>query len=78
MKKLITHTDKTTNKDFPQTIIIRNQFEGMIWQIYHVKNNYDKSVIILNAYNNEFRGISVEDYQPELEETFEGWEINFN
>lgn len=78
MKTFITHTDKTTNKDFPQTIIIRNQFEGMIWQIYHVKNNYDKSVIILNAYNNEFRGISVEDYQPELEETFEGWEINAN
>ena len=77
MNKFITHTDKTTSKEFPKTIIIRNTFDGMVWQVYHVKNNYDKSVIILNAFNNEFKGISVEDYQPELEETFTNWQISF-
>ena len=77
--KNLTHIDrvsydgaKSYNK-FPQTIIIRNQPDGMIWQVYHVYNHYDKSSIILNAYENRFEGISLEDYQPELEETFEGW-----
>ena len=76
--KNLSHVDKVSKDSdsyhkFPQTIIIRNQPDGQIWQVYHVYNHYDKAAIILNAYENRFEGITLEHYQPELEETSKGW-----
>ncbi len=65
-----THKDLTTKKEYPKTIKVKTSYDGLYnFQVYHVYNAFDKSMIILNAYNNDFEGITLEDYQPEIKET---------
>jgi hypothetical protein len=66
------YTDKS-NTDYPKTVEIRNTLGGMIWQIYHVENVGEAKIISKNARNNGFEAITLENHQPEEEETFVGW-----
>jgi hypothetical protein len=45
----------------------------MIWQIYHVNNQQECNKLADNARANGFYGITLEDYQPNYQETWPGW-----
>jgi hypothetical protein len=70
------YTDISTAESFPKTLVVRNTPDGMIWQIYHVKNQNEANKLALNATGNGFYGITLEDYQPEHDETWPGWRVN--
>lgn len=67
------YENKTTNDNYPKTLVIRNTKEGLIWQIYHVQKLSEAEWLAKNAHNNSFYGITLEDYQPNEEETFTNW-----
>ena len=67
------YKDITTNQDFPQTLIIRNHLGGMIWQVYHVEKESEAAKLSANATKNGFQAITLEDYKPELEQTWPDW-----
>ena len=48
----------------------------MIWQIYHVKNQREADKLAEKATANAFYGITLEDHQPEHQETWPGWRVN--
>ena len=62
--------DNTTNGNYPKTLVIRNEHDGVIWQLYHVQKLNEVENLATNATKNGFNGISLEDYQSEKEETF--------
>ena len=66
------YTNESTG-EYPKTLVIRNHWGGMIWQIYHVKNKEEATRLSTNAGRNGFQAITLEDYQPEEENTFLGW-----
>lgn len=66
-------TDISTKNEFPKTLVIRNSKGGMIWQIYHVQKESEADKLSFNATNNGFESITLEDYQPQHEETFPNW-----
>ena len=70
MKTLI---NISTSTNFPKTLMIRNTPDGCIWQIYHVQKQSEADKLFANANRNGFWGITLEDYQPEYEETFPDW-----
>ena len=72
------HTDISTTDNFPKTLVVRNTPEGMIWQIYHVKNQNEADKLAENATSNGFYGVTLEDHQPEHDETWPGWRVNAN
>ena len=53
--------------------MIRNTSGGMVWQIYHVENKSEADKLSATATSNGFYGITLEDHQPELEQTWENW-----
>ena len=59
--------------NFPKTLMIRNHEGGMIWQVYHVKNLKEVEWLSGNALKNGFLGSTLENYQPEHEETWPDW-----
>jgi hypothetical protein len=67
------HTDISTTKDYPKTLVIRNHEGGLIWQIYHVQAQHEAQGLSDNATRNAFQAITLEDYQPEYEETWPDW-----
>jgi len=67
------YTDLTKNNKYPKTLMIRNHKGGMIWQIYHVQKKSEADKLVANAYNNGFRGNTLENYQPECRETWPDW-----
>ena len=67
------YTNLTTNNSFPKTLFIRNEFGGMIWQVYHINNLTEAERLANNATKNQFNGITLEDYQPDYEETRPDW-----
>ncbi len=66
------YTDISTTS-FPKTLMIRNHEGGMIWQVYHVDNINDVERLTSNARRNGFYGSTLEDHQPEREETWPDW-----
>lgn len=68
----------STNNNYPKTVVIRNSKGGMIWQIYHVKSERAAEIIAKRAADNCFEGVTLEDYQPNMEETSEGWQNDFS
>jgi hypothetical protein len=66
------YTDISTTS-FPKTLMIRNHEGGMIWQVYHVDNIDDVERLTSNAHLNGFYGSTLEDHQPEHEETWPDW-----
>ena len=63
----------STTADYPKTLIIRNHYGGMIWQIYHVQKEIEAIRLAENATKNAFEEITLENYQPNLEETWQDW-----
>ena len=65
--------------EYPKTVIIRNTEGGMVWQIYHVENVIEARLLSLGATKNGFHSVSLEEHQPNLEETFPNWreEVTF-
>jgi len=70
---MIPFKDKTTSKDYPKTLEIRNTEGGMIWQVYHVNSKPEAWILSLNAKGNGFECRTLTDYQPEEEETWKNW-----
>lgn len=66
------YTDIST-KNYPKTLMIRNHEGGGVWQVYHVNNEIEANRLASNAYRNGFYGSTLEDYQPEYEETWPDW-----
>jgi hypothetical protein len=56
--------------------MIRNHEGGMIWQIYHVQKQSEADKLSANAQKNGFYGSTLENYQPEREETWPDWREN--
>jgi hypothetical protein len=67
------YKDISTTESYPKTLMIRNQEGGMIWQVYHVQTEVEAERLSTNATLNGFYGITLEDYQPEEEETWKDW-----
>lgn len=67
------YKDLTTTEKYPKTLVIRNHEGGAIWQIYHVQEKYEAETIANGATNNGFEAITLEEHQPNLEETFPNW-----
>lgn len=65
--------DLTTDSNYPKTLVIRNNEGGMIWQLYHVQKESEAINLAANATRNRFDAITLEDYQPEYEETWPDW-----
>ena len=69
----MTYEDLTTKDSFPKTFVVRNTRNGMVWQIYHPDTQEDVDNLSKNAFGNGFLGNTLEDHQPELEETWSDW-----
>ena len=67
------YTDISTTNSFPKTLMIRNQPDGAIWQVYHVQKESEAHKLSVNAARNAFYGRTLEDYQPEHDETWPDW-----
>ena len=67
------YTNVSTNVAYPKTLMIRNEKGGMIWQVYHVQKQSEADKLAVNAYKNGFYGSTLEDHQPEYEETWPDW-----
>lgn len=72
-KYYIMYTNTSTDEAYPKTLIIRNHEGGMIWQIYHVQAEHEAARLSANATRNGFQAITLEDYQPDEEETWSDW-----
>lgn len=70
------YNDLSTSDAYPKTLLIRNTSGGMIWQVYHVKNETEAIGLAKNASKNAFEGITLENYQPSYEETWPGWRVD--
>jgi hypothetical protein len=67
--------DISKGDTYPKTLVIRNSVNGYIWQIYHVDNIYQAFYLSKGAKANAFEGRTLEDYQPNEEETFPNWRM---
>lgn len=67
------YEDISTTQEYPKTLMIRNHKGGMIWQVYHVQNKIEADNISRNAHGNGFYGSTLENYQPEVKETWPDW-----
>jgi len=67
------YTDNSTGDSYPKTLMIRNHKGGGIWQVYHVEKESEANILSSNAHKNGFYGTTLEDYQPNYEETWPDW-----
>lgn len=68
------YKDITTNNNYPKTLVIKNTADSeFVWQIYHVQAEHEAEQLSKTATRNGFYGITLEDYQQELEETWPDW-----
>lgn len=72
------YTDISTIDQYPKTLMIRNHEGGMIWQVYHVQKKSEADKLTANAKRNGFYGSTLEDYQPEREQTWPNWRETCN
>lgn len=68
------YKDISTSDNYPKTLVIRNRPDGMIWQVYHVNTVRSAELLAKGAEQSAFQGITLEDHQPEMEETFPNWQ----
>jgi hypothetical protein len=45
----------------------------MIWQVYHVENEYEVTELSTTATKNGFEAITLEDHHADMEETWPDW-----
>jgi len=67
------YKDISKNDAYPKTLMIRNHEGGMVWQVYHVDKKSEVDGLTSNSWANGFYGSTLEDYQPEFEETWPDW-----
>lgn len=72
------YTDISTDTSYPKTLVIRNHLGGLIWQIYHVQKESEAIKLADNATKNGFEAITLENYQPDEEETWSDWRETAN
>lgn len=65
-----------SNGDYPKTLMIRNHEGGCTWQVYHVQKQSEADNLSANAWKNGFYGSTLEDHEPETEETWPDWRDN--
>lgn len=66
--------DVSTSSVFPKTLIIKNTEDGLwIWQVYHVNNAEEASILSGNAAGNGFLYRELRDYDGEAVETWPDW-----
>jgi hypothetical protein len=70
---MTSYTDNSSTPDYPKTLVIRNHEGGMVWQIYHVKAAHEAERLSNNATKNGFHAITLENYKPNLIETWPDW-----
>jgi hypothetical protein len=68
-----TFIDISTGDSFPKTLVVRNHEGGLIWQIYHVQKQSEADRLAANAHGNGFFGSTLENYQPDYDETWPDW-----
>ena len=73
MEELKTFTDISTSELFPKTLVVRNHEGGLIWQIYHVQKQSEADRLAANAHANGFYCLTLENHQPDYEETWPDW-----
>ena len=73
MEQLKKYKDISTTNTYPKTLKIRNHKRGIAWQVYHVQKKSEADNLAANAFKNGFYGSTLEDYQPEQEETWSDW-----
>ena len=69
----MSYINKTTNDDYPKSLLIRNTPGGLIWQVYTVQKESEAINLSANATSNGFYGITLEDFDACYAETFPGW-----
>ena len=57
----------------PKSLIIRNEFGGMIWQCYRVHNSEEVRLLSKTAKANGFLSVQLEQGMDDVEETWPGW-----
>ena len=67
------YKDLSTGSEWPKTLMVRNHATVMVWQVYHVKKQSEAEKLTYNANMNGFYGTTLEDHQPEIEETWPDW-----
>ena len=67
------YNNLSTTDNFPQTVVVRNTKDGMVWQIYHVNSNKAAELIAKGAERNGFEDVRLVDHLPNEEETFPNW-----
>ncbi len=70
------YSNESTSNSYPKTLVIRNHQGGMIWQIYHVEAEHEAGRLSANATKNGFFCITLEDYRPDMTETWPNWRDN--
>lgn len=65
--------DSTTTSEFPKTLRIRNEYGGMLWQVYHVNSQSEAAQLENGAHRKGFYHTELVDYCAEQRETFPGW-----
>lgn len=70
------YTNISSNNNYPKTLVIRNEPGGMVWQIYHVNTVGQAERISLNATSHGFHAITLEDHQPDINETWPDWRLS--
>ena len=70
------YIDKTTNNQYPKTLLIHNEEGGLVWQVYHVEKEIEAKRLSYNATLNAFEHITLNDYLPDMEQTWKDWRNN--
>ena len=66
------YTDESTG-GFPKTLLIRNEYGGCIWQVYHVQKESEAAKLAERATKLLFEDVTLVDYREDLEETAPNW-----
>ena len=53
-------------------LLVRRTPNGMIWQVYNVENQFERDILTMNAYGNDFGHVELVD-DMKHEETWPGW-----
>lgn len=69
------YVDESSNEDYPKTLIVRNHYGGMIWQVYHVQKEREAKILSTTAATNGFEAVTLIDYDVEMKETWPDWRV---
>lgn len=67
------YRNTSTSEEYPKTLLIRNTFGGMIWQVYHVEKESEAAKLSHGAALNGFQDCELTDYKEDWEQTWPDW-----